>query len=412
MTLGGIIDALERFAPLAWQEEYDNNGLQVGLFDEAGMPLGCEAVITGVLVCLDITEAVIDEAAARGCNLVVSHHPLIFRPLKAVTGTVYQQRCVAKAMRLGIALYAAHTNLDNAPGGVSWEMASRLGLQDIRPLVPLAAAPASATPSTSTALVSATSSASAAPAACPSARPGSGVIGVLPRPVPAEDFVRTLADVFDAPHLRYCLPTASASAFNQTPNQVGGDAPASASSFAFSSASSFAAESSAPASLSGDGAGNAATLIRTVALCGGSGGEYIPDALAAGADCYVTGEIRYHDYFEAEGRMLVALGHYESEQYTIDLLCRKLQDIISQENAPCGASSHSSCASPAQPSCDPPNQSPCASPAQLSGTSPSQSSCASPAQPSCDPSSQASCASGQKIPVLKTTLNTNPLKGL
>ncbi len=363
ITLGTIVDALERFAPLAWQEEYDNSGLQVGLFDEAGMPMGREALITGVLVCLDITEAVIDEAAARGCNLVVSHHPLIFRPLKAVTGAVYQQRCVAKALRLGIALYAAHTNLDNAPGGVSWEMASRLGLRDIRPLVPLAAAPASATPSTSTALVSATSSASAAPAACPSARPGSGVIGVLPRPVPAEDFARTLADVFDAPHLRYCLPSKPAS--------LSGDG----------AASPIAAPSNvAPASFSDDGAGNAATLIRTVALCGGSGGEYIPDALAAGADCYVTGEIRYHDYFEAEGRMLVALGHYESEQYTIDLLCRKLQDIISQENAPCGASSHSSCASPAQPSCD--------------------------------PSFQASCVSGQKIPVLKTTLDTNPLRSL
>lgn len=352
MTLGGIIDALERFAPLAWQEDYDNSGLQVGLFDEAGMPLGREALITGVLVCLDITEAVIDEAAARGCNLVVSHHPLIFRPLKAVTGAVYQQRCVAKALRLGIALYAAHTNLDNAPGGVSWEMASRLGLRDIRPLVPLAAA-----------LVSATSSASAAPAACPSARPGSGVIGVLPRPVPAEDFVRTLADIFNAPHLRYCLPSKPAS--------LSGDG----------AASPIAAPSNvAPASFSDDGAGNAATLIRTVALCGGSGGEYIPDALAAGADCYVTGEIRYHDYFEAEGRMLVALGHYESEQYTIDLLCRKLQDIISQENAPCGASRHSSCASPAQPSCG--------------------------------SFSQASCTPGQKIPVLKTALDTNPLRSL
>lgn len=351
MTLGGIIDALERFAPLAWQEEYDNSGLQVGLFDEAGMQLGCEAVITGVLVCLDITEAVIDEAAARGCNLVVSHHPLIFRPLKAVTGAAFQQRCVAKALRLGIALYAAHTNLDNAPSGVSWEMASRLGLRDIRPLVPLAAAPASATPSTSTALVSATSSASAAPAACPSARPGSGVIGVLPRPVPAEDFVRTLADVFNAPHLRYCLPSKPASLSDD------------------GTASPIAAPSNvAPASLSGDGAGNAATLIRTVALCGGSGGEYIPDALAAGADCYVTGEIRYHDYFEAEGRMLVALGHYESEQYTIDLLCRKLQEIISQENAPCGSTT--------------------VSPSGSSAESPSTS------------------------PVLATTLDTNPLRSL
>lgn len=260
MKLGIIVDALERFSPLAWQEEYDNSGLQVGLFDEVGMPLGREAEIKGVLVCLDITEAVIDEAAARDCNLVVSHHPLIFRPLKNVSGTTYQQRCVAKALRLGIALYAAHTNLDNAPGGVSWEMAARLGLRDVRVLVP-------------------------------SSDCGSGVIGVLPEAVPAEDFARTLADIFNAPHLRYCLP-------------------------------------SKPASLSDDGAGNAATLIRTVALCGGSGGEFIPDAIAAGADCYITGEIHYHDYFEAEGRMLVALGHYESEQYTIDLLARYLEGIV------------------------------------------------------------------------------------
>ena len=296
MKLGIIVDALERFSPLAWQEEYDNSGLQVGLFDEVGMPLGREAEIKGVLVCLDITEAVIDEAAARGCNLVVSHHPLIFRPLKNVGGTTYQQRCVAKALRLGIALYAAHTNLDNAPGGVSWEMATRLGLQDVRVLVP-------------------------------SSDCGSGVIGVLPEAVLAEDFVRTLASVFNAPHLRYCLPT---------------------------------------------GCSAGVGLIRTVALCGGSGGEFIPDAIAAGADCYVTGEIRYHDYFEAEGRMLVALGHYESEQYTIDLLCRKLQEIVSQES----------------------------------------SSCASSRQASCGSSEPTSASSLQTPPVLKTTLNTNPLKGL
>ena len=276
MKLGIIVDALERFSPLAWQEEYDNSGLQVGLFDEVGMPLGREAEIKGVLVCLDITEGVIDEAAARGCNLVVSHHPLIFRPLKNVSGMTYQQRCVAKALRLGIALYAAHTNLDNAPGGVSWEMAARLGLQDVRVLVP-------------------------------SSSNGSGVIGVLPEAVPAEDFVRTLADVFKAPHLRYCLPSASSTA----------------------SLPSFSSLGTAPSAdrFHSDGADDR-LLIRTVALCGGSGGEFIPDAIAAGADCYITGEIRYHDYFEAEGRMLVALGHYESEQYTIDLLARYLEGVV------------------------------------------------------------------------------------
>ena len=150
---------------------------------------------------------------------------------------------------------------------------------------------------------------------------------MLPEAVPAEDFARTLAAVFNAPHLRYCLPS---------------------------------------------GCSDGSEFIRTVALCGGSGGEFIPDAIAAGADCYVTGEIRYHDYFEAEGRMLVALGHYESEQYTIDLLCRKLQEIVSQEGSSCSSSRQASCGA-SEPTCGSPEQSP---------------------------------------PVLKTTLNTNPLKGL
>lgn len=335
MKQGTIIDALERFSPLAWQEEYDNSGLQVGLFDGAGMPLGPEAEITGVLVCLDITEAVVDEAAARGCNLVVSHHPLIFRPLKNVSGTTYQQRCVAKALCLGIALYAAHTNLDNASGGVSWEMAARLGLRDVRALVPSS---------------------------------GSGVIGVLPEAVPAEDFARTLAAVFNAPHLRYCLPSAPSSA-------------------SFPSVSSVGTALSSDRSHSDEADGR--PLIRTVALCGGSGGEFIPDAIAAGADCYVTGEIRYHDYFEAEGRMLVALGHYESEQYTIDLLARKLQEIISQESTSPASLDQPSCATSEQLSASLDQTSHSSLFEQLSGVS-----------------------LGCDIPVLKTTLNTNPLKGL
>ena len=101
VTIKQIADALETLAPLALQEDYDNAGLQVGLIDDE---------VTGVLLCLDITEDIVAEAVRLGCNLVVSHHPLIFRPLKRVTGATYQQRCVMEAVRHGIALYSAHTN--------------------------------------------------------------------------------------------------------------------------------------------------------------------------------------------------------------------------------------------------------------------------------------------------------------
>lgn len=295
MTLGSITDALERLAPLRWQEDYDNSGLQVALFDKAGVPLGRDAEVTGVLVCIDITEAVIDEAVSRGCNLVVAHHPLIFRPLKNVTGATYQQRCVAKALCNGVALYAAHTNLDNAPGGVSWEMAARIGLRQVRTLASLPSGPV--IPSDSPAACP------SALAGCPAAVPGSGVIGVLPEAMEPEAFARRLADIFAAPALRWSCP-----GFRQ---QEPG----------FPSCSRADAQ---PAT------------IHTVALCGGSGGEFIRDAIAAGADCYVTGEIRYHDYFEADGCMLVALGHYESEQFTMDLLERYLKQTVSDagDNVP------------------------------------------------------------------------------
>lgn len=117
-----VITALERFAPLPLQESYDNAGLQIGL-------TGAE--VSGVLLCLDVTEEVIREAIDLGCNLIVSHHPLLFRGLKMVSDTNYVQRCVRLAIQNDIAIYSAHTNLDNAEDGVNYKMAERLGLVDV-----------------------------------------------------------------------------------------------------------------------------------------------------------------------------------------------------------------------------------------------------------------------------------------
>ena len=129
MKIKEVAEALERFAPLPLQESYDNAGLQIGL-------TGNEDV-SGVLLCLDVTENVIEEAEMKGCNVIVSHHPLIFRPLRHLTGQTQVERCVVMAIKKNIAIYAAHTNLDNAPGGVNFMIAEHLGLQHVEFLQPI-----------------------------------------------------------------------------------------------------------------------------------------------------------------------------------------------------------------------------------------------------------------------------------
>lgn len=119
-----VVDALEHYAPLPLQEGYDNAGLQVGL---------TEAVeVSGALLCLDVTEAVVDEAIRKGCNLIVSHHPLIFRKLARISDENYVQRIVRKAIKNDITIVSMHTNMDAAMGGVNFKIAEKLGLRNLR----------------------------------------------------------------------------------------------------------------------------------------------------------------------------------------------------------------------------------------------------------------------------------------
>ncbi|MBQ8051527.1 MAG: Nif3-like dinuclear metal center hexameric protein [Bacteroidaceae bacterium] len=165
MKIKDIICALERFAPLPLQESYDNAGLQVGLTaaEEA----------SGALLCLDVTEDVIMEAASLGCNLIVSHHPLLFRPLKQLTDRTQVERCVRLAVEQGITIYAAHTNLDNAEDGVNYRIAEKLGLVDVQMMQrhPVRVGERVVTA-------------------------GSGVIGYLPGPEDSLAFLQRIKDVF------------------------------------------------------------------------------------------------------------------------------------------------------------------------------------------------------------------------
>ena len=233
MKLREVTAALERLAPLRLQDEWDNSGLQVGF---------PESEVRGILVCLDITEEIVDEAIARKCNMIVSHHPLLFKALRQVSDATYQQRCVVKALAAGISIYSAHTSLDNAPGGVNYKIAEKLGLKDLRWLAPLEGEDG-----------------------------GSGLVGELPQPEAEADFLARVKRDFCVQNLRH-----SAAAGRE---------------------------------------------IRRVALCGGAGAFLLGEAVRAGADCFLSGEFHYHDYFENKGVLLVELGHYQSEQFTVDLLC-------------------------------------------------------------------------------------------
>lgn len=234
MKIKEVIDALERFAPLPLQESYDNAGLQVGL---------TEAEVSGALLCLDVTEKVVDEAVAQGCNLIVSHHPLIFRALRQIAGANEVQRTVAKAITNNVTIVSMHTNMDNARGGVNYMIAQKMGLEDVAFLDPRTVQGIEC---------------------------GSGVVGTLPQSVTSQQFVDMLKSVFDVD----CVQA------NQLLHRP----------------------------------------VRRVALCGGAGSFLLPQAVEAGADAFVTGEMHYHEYFGYNQQIQIAvIGHYQSEQYTNEI---------------------------------------------------------------------------------------------
>ena len=245
-----VVFALERFAPLPLPESFDNAGLQVGL---------TEAEASGALLCLDVTEEVIDEAVSLGCNLVVSHHPLLFRGLKAVSDRNLAERCVRKAILNDIVIYSAHTNLDNAEDGVNFKIAEKLDLEQVRLLQPHAVKVKDG--GREYAVMA-----------------GSGVVGTLPEPEDSLKFLQRMKSVFHVECLMH-------NDLLQRP-------------------------------------------VRKVVICGGAGDFLLDEAVAQGADAFVTGEMHYHQYFGREQEIQIAvLGHYQSEQYTKEIFYSIIGDV-------------------------------------------------------------------------------------
>lgn len=339
-----IADALEMFAPLPLQEGYDNAGLQVGF---------TETEVKRALLCLDVTEEVIDEAIASECNLIVSHHPLIFHSLKKITGRNYVERCLMKAIRNDIAIYAAHTNLDNAPGGVNFKMAEKLGLKNIRILVPkqdlllkLAVyVPVEHADAVRSALFAAGCGTIGNYDQCSynlagegtfrageECSPFCGTVGemhreneirietILPSYIKSRAIKALLAahpyeePAYDIYQLKNEWPTVGTGIIADT------DEPVDVKEFLLRVKQTFGVERMMHSVLNGQ-------KINRVALCGGAGASFAGNAQAAGADIYITGEEHYHDMFNYSDKMVVAaIGHYESEQYTTEIFAEILSE--------------------------------------------------------------------------------------
>jgi dinuclear metal center YbgI/SA1388 family protein len=338
MKLKELCTYLESAVPLSLQEDYDNSGLQVGTPEDE---------IISALITLDVTEDVLQEAIISGCDVVISHHPLIFKGIKSLTDRSFTERIISTAIRNNIAIYSAHTNLDNYSNGVSKKMAEKLKLEDVSVLSPsenkllkfVTFVPESHFEKVSNAVfeagagvignydkcgfsLSGTGSFRGNEHSAPFAGEkgklhfeneirfetilyshlkgkvtkalleshpyeevaydfyaleninsgiGSGCFGKFHDPMPETEFLSLVSSVFDAPGLRYSKLTGKP--------------------------------------------------VRNVALCGGSGAFLLSKAISSGADAYVTSDVKYHDYFMTENKiLLVDTGHFESEKFSREIL--------------------------------------------------------------------------------------------
>jgi len=344
ISIQQLINHLESVAPPSYQESYDNSGLIVG---------SSGTIITGVLLSLDCTEAVIEEAIAKGCNLVVAHHPIVFKGLKRLNGKNYVERTVIKAIQHDVAIYAIHTNLDHVLPGVNAMIGERIGLQNLRILAPkkellmkltFFVPPQNAQDVLDALYVEGAGQIgnysncsfqtsghgtflptnNAKPvvgeigkleivieqrvevlfpaylenrimAALRKVHPyeevayylqkienehqevGAGALGELPEAMPIQDFLAHLKKSMNASVVKY------------TPSSK--------------------------------------QLIKKVAVCGGAGSFLLPHALRANADAFVTADYKYHEFFDAENRIVICdIGHYESEVYTKQVLFNNISE--------------------------------------------------------------------------------------
>jgi len=344
MTIASIISVLEQFAPPAYQESYDNSGLLIG---------DAQVECTGIICSLDATEAVVAEAKAKGCNLIVAHHPIIFGGLKKITGKNYVEQTVIAAIKNEVAIYAIHTNLDNMLSGVNALMADKLGLINRQILLPKAGqlmklftfAPVESAEHVRLALFKAGAGEIGNYSNCSFNTAGQGTFkageGTNPHKGQINklhiEFEEKIEVIFPAylkniivnalihahpyEEVAYDL-VALANDYQQVGSGLIGELPHPITEMECLQLlkEQFGLKVIRHTPLLGK-------TVKKIALCGGAGSFLTAKAIASGADFYVTGDVKYHEFFDANGKLVIAdIGHWESEQFTIDLLLHILKD--------------------------------------------------------------------------------------
>ena len=340
MKVKEIIKTIESFAPIGLQEPWDNSGLIIG--DK-------ESNVTGILLSLDITESILDEAAELGCNMIVSHHPMVFSGMKRFTGKDYTSRLVRRAIKEDFIIYSAHTNLDQVPEGVSGEMSKKLGLLETKILVPrkddlmklVCFVPSKHLEDVSRAVYDVGAGQIGNYDSCGYSSQGTGTFRAGEG---SDPFVGNIGEVhreeearFETiftKHLKQKVVTAlihahpyEEVAYDLYPivNENSGlglglvgnlSEPIGELDFIQKVKNIFGSPCIRHTKLLNKD-------IRRVAVCGGSGAEFLAHAKGSGADAYITADVKYHQFFDSDSEILLLdIGHYESEQVALSIFNR------------------------------------------------------------------------------------------
>ncbi len=301
MKIKELLTYLESIAPANYQESYDNSGLIVGDKNKE---------LSGVLLCLDSTEAIIEEAIEKKCNLVIAHHPIVFRGLKRFNGKNYVERVVMKAIKNDVAIYACHTNLDNVRNGVNAKIASKLGLINTRILSPKSI------------LIQITTQVEHSKSIkLQEALQGIGRINVLEGK--EESQLRIVVENGRSHEVKNILKKEGLSFFTNEIKEKAGEIGSGMIGELREAIPEIDFLKQVKEKMQASCVRHTALLnrpVKKVAICGGAGGFLLGAAIGKGADVFVTADYKYHEFFDADGKIVIAdIGHYETEHYTIEL---------------------------------------------------------------------------------------------